>query len=190
VADADRDKITGALLSTSSKLKRGGMVEILMGEVEDEKNPVSGAVMNRRKDVVKPEQMVDMMWFEPSATETAPSAYYVPASATKAVDLLKWHGIQLRETTQVPQSATAFAIKANNAGQNFEGHAMRKLEGEWIAQPDSKPQGTWYEDRMDQPLARLAFYLLEPASDDGLVAWNYLDEQLKDAKTYPILRVK
>jgi hypothetical protein len=43
---------------------------------------------------------------------------------------------------------------------------------------------------MDQPLARLAFYLLEPASDDGLVAWNYLDEQLKDAKTYPILRVK
>ena len=41
------------------------MIEILMGEVEDEKNPVSGAVMNRRKDVVKPEQMVDMLWFEP-----------------------------------------------------------------------------------------------------------------------------
>ena len=43
---------------------------------------------------------------------------------------------------------------------------------------------------MNQPLARLAFYLLEPASDDGLVAWNFLDEQLKDAKTYPILRRK
>ena len=50
--------------------------------------------------------------------------------------------------------------------------------------------GQWLEVRMDQPLARLAFYLLEPASDDGLVAWNYLDDQLKDAKTYPILRVK
>ena len=34
---------------------------------------------------------------------------------------------------------------------------------------------------MDQPLARLAFYLLEPTSDDGLVAWNYLDDRLKDA---------
>jgi hypothetical protein len=190
VADADRDKITGALLSTSSKLKRGGMVEILMGEVEDEKNPVSGAVMNRRKDVVKPEQMVDMMWFEPSATETAPSAYYVPAIATKAVDLLKWHGIQLRDVRQVPASAEAFTISANNAGQNFEGHALRRVEGQWGAKPDPAPSGTWFEVRMDQPLARLAFYLLEPASDDGLVAWNYLDEQLKDTKTYPILRVK
>jgi hypothetical protein len=48
------------------------------------------------------------------------------------------------------------------------------------------------EVRMDQPLARLAFYLLEPASDDGLVAWNVLDEQLQDAsvKQYPILRAK
>ena len=35
---------------------------------------------------------------------------------------------------------------------------------------------------MTQPLARLAFYLLEPASDDGLVAWNFLDDQLKDAR--------
>ena len=64
-----------------AKFKRGGMVEILMGEVEDETNPVNGAVMNRRKDVVKPEQMVDMMWFEPATTETVPSAYYVPADA-------------------------------------------------------------------------------------------------------------
>jgi hypothetical protein len=43
---------------------------------------------------------------------------------------------------------------------------------------------------MTQPLARLAFYLLEPASDDGLVVWNVLDDQLTDAKTYPILRKK
>jgi hypothetical protein len=44
---------------------------------------------------------------------------------------------------------------------------------------------------MNQPLSRLAFYLLEPMSDDGLVAWNYLDDQLKDGVTrYPILRRK
>ena len=42
---------------------------------------------------------------------------------------------------------------------------------------------------MDQPLARLAFYLIEPRSDDGLVTWNYLDHALTaDAKAYPILR--
>jgi hypothetical protein len=53
-----------------------------------------------------------------------------------------------------------------------------------------KPGSPWWEIGMNQPLARLAFYLLEPASDDGLVAWNVLDDPLKDAKMYPILRRK
>ena len=39
-----------------------------------------------------------------------------------------------------------------------------------------------------QPLGRLAFYLLEPRSDDGLVAWNVLDEALEGSTRYPILR--
>jgi hypothetical protein len=41
---------------------------------------------------------------------------------------------------------------------------------------------------MAQPLARLAFSLLAPTSDDGLVYWNFLDDDLKDATVYPILR--
>src|SRR5918993_4485032 len=46
-ADADREKLVGKTLATSARIKRGGMIEILMGEVEEDKNPVSGAVMNR-----------------------------------------------------------------------------------------------------------------------------------------------
>jgi Zinc carboxypeptidase len=205
VADADRDKVTGDMLATTAKFRRGGMVEILMGEVEDEKNPVSGAVMNRRKDVVKPEQMVDLMWFEPATIETVPSAYYVPAEATKAIELLKAHGIQMRQLrrallggentpTAVGDRLTApleaLQIMSNTAGQTFEGHAIRKLEGKWGPVFDmGVPAGAW-EVPMNQPLARLAFYLLEPTSDDGLVAWNYLDDQLKDAGKYPIVRKK
>ena len=64
------------------------MVDILMGEVEDEKNPINGAIMNRRKDVVHAEPMIDMMWFEPTKTEDVPHEYYVPATATKALELL------------------------------------------------------------------------------------------------------
>ena len=41
----------------------------------------------------------------------------------------------------------------------------------------------------DQPLARLAFYLIEPESDDGLVTWNVIDEGLAVGQTYPIYRV-
>jgi hypothetical protein len=42
---------------------------------------------------------------------------------------------------------------------------------------------------MRQPLARLAFYLLEPRSNDGLVTWNVLDEALKSGRS-PILRTR
>jgi hypothetical protein len=144
--------------------------------------------MNRRKDVVKPESMVDMLWFEPATSETAPSAYYVPADATKAIELLKAHGVQMKAVGQPVKGVEQFRIDADTPGQTFEGHAMRKIEGTWQAAPDVVvPKGAW-EVPMTQPLARLAFYLIEPASDDGLVGWNFLDDQLKDARTYPILR--
>jgi hypothetical protein len=90
--------------------------------------------------------------------------------------------------TQQVTGVEQFTIASNGPAQNFEGHAMRKIDGKWDAAPGvSVPRGA-LEVSMTQPLARLAFYLLEPASDDGLVAWNVLDDQLKDAKTYPVLR--
>ena len=49
------------------------------------------------------------------------------------------------------------------------------------------PAGTLRVD-MTQPLARLAFYLLEPMSDDGVANWNLVDGLELDARTYPILR--
>jgi hypothetical protein len=190
IADADRAKIGGTVLATTSKFKTGGTVDILMGEVEPETNPLNQAVMCRRKDVTKVEKMTDMMWFEPATTETVPSAYYVPLDATKAIDMLKAHGLQMKEML-LSGDLQGFHITANTAAQTFEGHAMRKLEGTWSVKPDLKAGAKYWEVRTDQPLARLAFYLLEPASDDGLVAWNYLDDRLEDGATlYPILRRK
>jgi hypothetical protein len=40
---------------------------------------------------------------------------------------------------------------------------------------------------MNQPRARLAFYLLEPRSNDGLLTWNVFDDAVKRG-TYPVLR--
>jgi hypothetical protein len=103
---------------------------------------------------------------------------------------LKAHGVQLRELRQPVEGVEQFTISTNTAGQTFEGHTMRKVDGEWAAAAGlTVPAGAW-EVSMTQPLARLAFYLIEPASDDGLVTWNVLDDELKDAKTYPILRKK
>lgn len=191
---ADKESLIGKTEGTRAAIKRGGMIDILMGEVEDEKNPNSGATMNLRKDVVHHEQMVDMLWFESTTTAVVPSAYYLPAGATKAIELLKRHGIQMKEITAPASNLESFTISSNTQRPpgnpiDTQNHLLRVLEGTWepAAAAVTAPPGSWMVP-MNQPLARLAFYLIEPTSDDGLTTWNYLDDLLKDAKTYPILK--
>jgi hypothetical protein len=194
VQAADKESIIGRTEGTRAAMKRDGMIDVIMGEVEDEKNPTSGATMNRRKDVVHHEQMVDMLWFEPTTTAVVPAAYYVPASATKAIELLKRHGVQMKQVTSPVTNLSSFAITENMFQCNLPSidtgtHNLHRLEGTWgpSAAAVTAPAGSWMVP-MNQPLARLAFYLIEPTSDDGLTTWNYLDDLLKDAKTYPILK--
>lgn len=193
VATADKESVIGKPLGTRAEIKAGGLIEILMGEVEDEVNPVTGSPMNRRKDVVKAEQMIDRLWFAPTVTAVVPTEYYVPAGATTALELLRAHGVHMRQLTQPARGVEQFVIATNTqrpASNSIDTgtHGLRTLTGEWQAAADvAAPAGAWVVS-MNQPLARLAFYLLEPTSDDGLVNWNSLDDLLKDAKTYPILR--
>jgi hypothetical protein len=196
VAAADKEKIVGTTLATRAVKKSGGMVEILMGEVENEVNPVNSANMSRRKDVVRPEQMIDRLWFEPSKTEDVAATYYVPATATKALELLRKQGIAMKAVTAPVRGVEVFTITSNTARPpsnsiDTGSHGLRSLDGAWAADAAATvPAGAFAID-MTQPLARLAFYLLAPTSDDGLTAWNYLDEMLgADVKVYPILRKK
>jgi hypothetical protein len=195
VADADKEQIPGKTLATRARIKTGDTVTILMGEVEDEKNPNTGNMMNRRKDIVKPEQMTDKMWFEPSSVEVAPAEYYIPATATKALDVLRAHGVEMRQLASAVKGVEQFAITSNtqrpaNGSIDTGAHGLRTLEGKWDAADaaTTAPKGAWAVS-LKQPLARLAFYLIEPTSDDGLATWNFLDDMLgSDAKVYPILR--
>jgi hypothetical protein len=184
--DADRESIVGKTLATRARHHRGGTITILMGETEEDKNPKTGSVMWRRKDVTRPEQMIDGTTFEPSATETVPREYYVPAEAVKALELLRAHGVRVEQAKGPIAGLERFSIESSSTA-NFQQHAMRTLEGRWEKSDASVPAGSWVVS-MNQPLARLAFYLLEPMSDDGLTNWNFLDDLLEGAKTYPILR--
>jgi hypothetical protein len=137
-----------------------------------------------------------MLWFEPSKTEDVAHEYYIPASATKAVELLQAHGVKMRQITSPVRGLEQFVITSNTQAPARNSidtgtHGLRTLDGSWQAAPDvTAPAGTWVVD-MNQPLARLAFYLIAPTSDDGLTTWNFLDDSLgADAKTYPILRKK
>src|SRR5262245_2955721 len=190
--DADGRSLVGQRLSLRSRVKRTDVkAEILMGDTAEEVNPFSGQTMLRRLDVRKPEQMWLENTFESTESERVPSAYYIPASLVVVIERLRAHGIRL-ETLDQPATLPLeeFRIESSQlAAQTFERHQERTVTGKYEPIETKIPAGT-YRVSMKQPLARLAFYLIEPRSNDGLLTWNFLDEALKNSKTYPITRTR
>jgi dipeptidyl-peptidase 4 len=63
-----------------------------------------------------------------------------------------------------------------------------RLEGHWEQLP-SHVAMNMVVVRMDQPLRRLAAYLLDPESDDGLATWNFFDASLAVGRPFPVMRL-
>jgi hypothetical protein len=62
------------------------------------------------------------------------------------------------------------------------------LEGKWSDRDQTVSAGSWLVP-VAQPMGVVAFYMLEPESDDGLVAWNFFDSELAAGEEYPVYRV-
>lgn len=155
---------------------------------------------------------------EATETSVAPRAYVLPAvpagappagalpsgfgrggaspaqrSFNAVVDRLEAHGVRFTRTTKDTEvTGERFAIERNvQDDREFRGaapHRLRELTGRWEPVSQTIPAGSLVVP-MDQPLARLAFILLDPRSDDGLMAWNILDGLMGEKpQHYPILR--
>lgn len=110
------------------------------------------------------------------------------------VDRLEAHGVRYSRTTrELPFTGERFRIATNTMAEvTFEGagHKARTLTGAWEATQEGLPAGSLVIP-MDQPLARLAFILFDPRSDDGFMWWNILDPVLGASPGpahYPVLR--
>jgi len=105
------------------------------------------------------------------------------------VDRLAAHGIMTHRLEAPAVLATErFRIDSTwTSPREFQGHHERSVTGAWESVTDTVPAGTVVVP-MPQPLARLAFLLLEPRSDDGVLDWNLLDDALAGARYYPIRR--
>jgi hypothetical protein len=162
-----------------------------MGDTAEEINPYSGQRMLRRLDVRIPEAMWLDAAFDSTESERVPSAYYIPPALTAVLERLRNHGIRLEQTDRPAALALEeFRIETTQvAEQTVEGRRARTVTGEY--QPvDRTLTSGFFRVPMNQPLSRLAFYLIEPRSNDGLLHWNLLDDALKDAEAYPILRTR
>jgi hypothetical protein len=140
--------------------------------------------------------------FEAVLTRTAPAQYLIPPELDEVVELLRQHGIRL-ERVDAPARVTAEVFTVDSvvrAPRPFQAHHETRVEGRWSVGEREVPAG-WLRVRVDQPLGRLAVHLLEPESDDGVVAWccpvgdadwqrAFLGEGPAAGSQYPILRVR
>ncbi|HSG81968.1 MAG TPA: M14 family metallopeptidase [Gemmatimonadota bacterium] len=193
IQQADEEPVVGQRQALRATFQRAPQpVEILMGDVEVERNPYSGEPMLRRLDVVNPETMPEFGTFTGTELETVPAAYLVPAEFQRVLNLLDDHGVKWTTlAADEMMKVERFAIDSMQvAEREYQGHKQRTLFGTYEEVELTIAAGTAVVS-LEQPLGRLAFLLLEPRSDDGLVNWNFFDQALEEGPgSYPVYRVR
>lgn len=138
--------------------------------------------------------------FDATLTRAAPAAYAVPAGDTAVVRLLHEHGVRVeRIATAATLPVQAFAIeRVERAERPFQGYHEVRLEGRWTDARRTLPPGSFLVP-MDQRLAVVAAYLLEPESADGIATWSspaedaparrFLRQAPAAGAEWPVLRV-
>jgi hypothetical protein len=171
-------------------------VEILVGDVTKVPNPKSAREMLAMSPMAVPVMMKDYGVFAATRSLAMPQGWVIPKNSaqstrmTAALDRLRTHGVKIQEFGSdqqlgVERFTISEIIKAPRA---FQGHQEARLKGTYNKAQLTVSAGSLYIPA-NQPLARLAFYLIEPESDDGLVTWNVIDEGLTVGGAYPIYRV-
>jgi hypothetical protein len=189
IAAADRSRPDS--IAVRSVLAHPTMQAVIAEITEDAGAGSHGYARRRRTGVYRSIRMPVYDRFSASRKEARPGGYLIPAALKQVVELLQRQGIGvdlIRRQQRI--SARIFSVDTVTVDSLFEGHHPARADGQWLSRRrDTTVAAGWYLVRTDQPLGTLAAYLLEPASEDGIVTWNLLDRELRPGSAYPILRV-
>lgn len=188
VDHADGKSIVGESMAVRAIPKKSEEpVDILLGRVKEEKHPFTGATIFNRLQETTVESMFEYGSFAASETETVPAAYLIPDTLSVVLDRLAAHGIEMNRVKSASnQKVERFAIDSTYiASREYQGHKAQTIWGTYD-QIDAQLSTTLIKVDIDQPLGRLAFYLLEPRSDDGLLNWGLIEAE---GPYYPVLRI-
>jgi hypothetical protein len=179
-------------ISVRSVLGPPTVQEVIAEITEPAGDGTGGFARRKRTGVYRAVRMPVFDRFVAARREAIPAAYLIPPRLHEVVELLRRQGVVVEALTEPWRARTdEFLIDGVSVQPLFEGHRTVQAEGRWRSEPlDTALVAGWYLLRTEQPLGVLASYLLEPASDDGVVTWNLLDRELQAGGTYPILRLQ
>jgi hypothetical protein len=179
-------------ISVRSVLGPPTLQEVVAEITEPAGDGDGGFARRRRTGVYRSVRMPVFDRFVTARREAVPPAYLIPSRLADIVALLRRQGIVIEALThESAVTVNAFRIDSIAIQPLFEGHRTVQLEGRWVPERVDTALGAgWYLLQTNQPLGALACYLLEPASEDGVVTWNLLDRELQAGGLYPILRLQ
>ncbi|MHC5212571.1 MAG: M14 family zinc carboxypeptidase [Planctomycetota bacterium] len=183
--------------ATEAEVTERDLEPLLLRAVEERTDPATGRVARvasgPRREVPRIPMFVR---FRAVETVQAPLAYLLPpgdpgatgddaapgfdGAALDALELLlRRHGVRV-ERLQRPRVVDVEVLRLVSAAREertFQGHNARSAV--WDAREEQRtlPAGT-LRVPLGQPLARVAFQLLDPRADDGLAVWNAYDAWL------------
>ncbi|MEW6323148.1 MAG: M14 family metallopeptidase [Acidobacteriota bacterium] len=199
-ARVDRETAAARSLSLGTDFRLAALpepVEILVGDVAERVNPRSGKPMREMTEQAVPVRMKDYGVFEATATRPLPRGWLLPKAYVEsgrlaaALERLRQHGVRLQEVVAEGQIDVerSVVVEYTRAERVFQGHREARLRARYEPAQLSVQAGAWYVPA-SQPLARLAFYLLEAESDDGFVTWNVISgDGLAPGEAFPVYRV-
>ncbi|MGE3274924.1 MAG: M14 family metallopeptidase [Vicinamibacterales bacterium] len=169
---------------------------ILLGDVETRPNPRSGLDMRVRTDMAVPVPMKDYGTFTATRSVMMPRGWILPRGIVEsgrlalALERLRLHGVEV-QTVQAAATVDVerFVIETvTRAPQESQGHNEVRLTGHYEPAKLLVQEGALYVSAR-QPLSRLAFYLMNPETDDGFATWEIITEGIAPGETFPIYRV-
>ena len=143
----------------------------------------------RRTGEIRTRNMPLFDRFVPVLSRPLPDAY-VFGDDTALVARLRLHGIRVEHSTAADANMrlSAFAIDSvSRSVRPFQGHNEVRPHGHWVSLSRTLTAGSNLV-RTDQPLGRLASYLLDAETDDGFVTWNAFDSALAPQAAFPVQR--
>ena len=117
---------------------------------------------------------------KPGVELSRPKAYWIPVTKPEVIERLKLHGIQF-ETLSAPKTVKVEMyrlVDPKPGAMPFEGHHMVSTGVKKEIHEEVYPAGS-VRVPTDQALGDLAVVMMEPESNDSLLAWGFFPEILQ-----------